>query len=92
MRVGNHDAAQPVGLFLDEADIRQNEVDARQGGVRERDADIDHQPLARVRRAEAIEREVHADLADAAKRRKDEFRTGIFAIRLFPARQAYVRA
>ncbi len=54
-------------------DVGQDEVDARQRRVREGDADIDDDPLARARRAEAVEREVHADLADAAERHEDEF-------------------
>ena len=40
---------------------------------RERHAEIDHQPVALAAVAEAVEREVHADLADAAERHEDEF-------------------
>ncbi len=73
MRVGDDDAAQILDLLLDEADVGQHEVDAGQRRVRKCHADIDHDPLAFARRAEAVEREVHADLADAAERHEDEF-------------------
>src|SRR6185312_10126221 len=56
------------------ADVRQDQVDAGQmilGG--KGDADVDRQPLPLVRRAVAVDRQVHANLADAAERREYEF-------------------
>jgi hypothetical protein len=41
--------------------------------MRERDAKIDDEPLACSRRTKAVEAEVHADLAHAAKRQEDQF-------------------
>ena len=49
-------------------------------GIGKGHADIDDDPFARVGRPEAVEREIHADLADAAKRHEDEFGAGGFAM------------
>src|SRR6185503_15376845 len=54
------------------ANVGENQVDARQVVARERDAEIDREPLARVLAPQPVDREVHADLADAAQRREDE--------------------
>ena len=60
-------------MFLDdEAQIRQDDVDAGLDLARERHAEVDHQPLPGVRRAEAVEVDVHADLAEAAERHEYE--------------------
>ena len=40
---------------------------------RERDAEIDREPVARRCVAEAVDRQIHADLADAAERRENQF-------------------
>ena len=73
VRVGQHEADEVFPLLLDEAQIRQHDVDARLALVRKGDAEVDHQPLARVRRTEAVEIDVHADLAEAAERHEHEF-------------------
>ena len=45
----------------------------RSSSPRERDAEIDRDPLPPALVAKPVEREIHADLADPAERRKDEF-------------------
>ena len=72
MGVGYDDAAQPVQPFLDEGDVRQDEIDARQVRPRKRHAAINHDPFAMPLRAVAVETEIHADLADTAERQKYE--------------------
>ena len=74
VRMGEHDA-EDILAFLDQvADVGQDQVDARQVlFARERHADIDHDPLPARRGAEPVDRQIHADLADAAERRKDQF-------------------
>ena len=52
--------------------VGQDDLDARRGLVAEGHAEIDHDPLAGVRRAEAVEIEVHADLVRPAERQEDE--------------------
>ena len=73
VRVGQHQAGKCAALLLDEAQVGQDHVDA---GVvlalREGDAEIDHQPLARIGGPKAVEIAVHADLADAAERHEHE--------------------
>ena len=71
--VGQHDAQDVVGVLLDEGRVGQDDLDARRGLVAEGHAEIDHDPLAVVRRAEAVEVEVHADLVRPAERQEDEF-------------------
>src|SRR3954452_22892254 len=39
----------------------------------ERHAEVDRQPFALVLRAKAVDRQIHADLADTAERRKHQF-------------------
>ena len=74
MGVRQHEADEILALFLEEADVGHDEVDARQMLlVAEGDAEIDRQPGALVAIAEAVDRQVHADLADAAERRKGQF-------------------
>jgi hypothetical protein len=62
-----------VDLALDEARVRQDQIDARKRQIGKRHAAVDDDPFALRRRAEAVEREVHADLAHAAKRAEDQF-------------------
>ena len=74
MGMRQHEADQILPLFLEEADIRHDQVDAGQMLlVAEGDAEIDREPGALAALAEAIDRQVHADLADAAERRKGQF-------------------
>ncbi len=74
MGVRQHQAHQVLALFLQEADVRHDQVDARQVLlVAEGDAEIDREPGALVAVAEPVDLQVHADLADAAERRKGQF-------------------
>ena len=74
MGMGEHDAGEVLALLFEEADVGQDQVDARQMLLRrERDAAIDRQPLPAALVAEAVDREIHADLADAAERREHQF-------------------
>ena len=77
--VGEHDAGEVAALLDQIADVRQDQIDARQVLLlRERHADIDDQPGALARVAKPVDRQIHADLADAAERREHELavRTG----------------
>src|SRR6185503_16408268 len=69
-----HKADQVLALFLEKADVRHDEVDAWQMFlITKGDAEVDCKPRALLAFAEAIDRQVHADLADAAERRKGQF-------------------
>ena len=72
-------------LLLDEAQVGQHDVDARQPVVGEADAEIDHQPAA----VQAVEVDVDADLADAAERHEPQI--GERLTRLFPFRSVSAR-
>ncbi len=71
--VGQDDAENVVGIGLDELGIRQDDLDARRRLVAERHAQVDDDPLAIVRRPEAVQVEIHADLVRPAERQEDEF-------------------
>ena len=74
MGVRQHQPHQIFALLLEEGDVGHDEVDARQMLlVAEGDAEIDREPGALVAVAETVDRQVHADLADAAERRKGQF-------------------
>ena len=74
MRVGEHQAGEVFALLHQIADVGQDQIDARQMLFRgERHAEIDRQPLAVALVAQAVDRQVHADLADAAERREHQF-------------------
>ena len=74
MGVGQHEADQVLALFFQEADVGHDQVDAGQMLlVAKGDAEIDREPGALMAVAEAVDRQVHADLADAAERRKGQF-------------------
>ena len=74
VRVGEHDAGEVLALLDQIADVGQDEVDAGQMLFRgEGDAEIDRQPLPAPLGAEPVDRQVHADLADAAERREHQF-------------------
>ena len=69
-----HQAYQVLPLLLQERDVRHDQVDARQMlFVAERDAEIDREQASLVPVAEAVDRQVHADLADAPERREGQF-------------------
>ena len=76
MRVGQHQPGEIAPLLDEERDVRHDQVDAGQVVARERDAEIDREPRALAAVAEAVEREIHPDLADAAERREHQFRLG----------------
>ena len=77
VRVGEHEADDVAALLDQEADVRQDEIDAGQVFfAAERDAAIDDQPFSPGTVAEAVDREIHPDLADAAERRENELRAG----------------
>ena len=71
--MGEHEPDEVAPLFDQEADLRHDEVDAGQVVAGEGDAEVDREPFLAALGAEAVERQVHADLADASERRKDEF-------------------
>ena len=75
MGVGQQQALQVRALFLEETNVRQDDIDARLHLAAEGDAEVDDQPLAVAGRAIAVKIEVHADLADAAKGHEHEFGT-----------------
>ena len=73
VRVGEHDAGEILALLDEIANVGQDQIDAGQmllGG--ERHAEIDRKPGSAALVAEPIDRQVHADLADAAERRKHQ--------------------
>ena len=73
VRVRDEDADEIAAVLLDEAHVGQDHVDAGvELALGEGDPAIDHEPLARIRRPVAIEVEVHADLAEAAKAHEHE--------------------
>ena len=74
MGVRQHQAHQVLALLLQEADVGHDQIDARQMLlVAKGDAEIDREPGPLVAVAEPVDRQVHADLADAAERRKGQF-------------------
>src|SRR3954453_16172010 len=72
VRVGEHEPKQVAPLRDQERDVRHDQVDARKILAGEGHAQINRDPLALRPVANAVEREIHADLADAAKRREHE--------------------
>ena len=74
VRMREHDAGEVLALRDQIADVRQDQVDARQMLFRgKRHAEIDDQPLPPALVADPVDRQIHADLADAAERRKHQF-------------------
>ena len=74
MGMGQHEADEVLALFFEKADVGHDQVDAGQMLlVAEGDAKVDREPGALMAVAKAVDRQVHADLADAAKRRKGQF-------------------
>ena len=78
VRVRQHQPGEVAPLLLDEAHVGQDDVDA---GIvlalGKRDAAIDHQPLARILGAIAVEVGVHADLTETAQRYEYELVTAV---------------
>jgi len=73
VRVGEHEAQNIASLLRQIADVRHDEIDAGQCVVGESNSEIDRDPLTVVLVAEAVDGEIHADLANPAKRCKHEF-------------------
>jgi len=74
VRVRQHQPDQVAEFLLEETDVGHYQIDARQMVfVAERHAEIDREQAALMPVAEAIDRQVHADLADAAKWRESQF-------------------
>jgi hypothetical protein len=71
--VRQHDALEIAALLFGKADIGHDEIDAGRFMIPEGNAHIDADPLTAIAGSEAIEREIHSDLADAAERRKQKF-------------------
>src|SRR5690349_4872557 len=81
VRMRDDDAGERRALLFDEADVWKDDVDAWIVlALRKGDAEVDHQPLPVVLRAEPIEVGVHADLTETAQRKENEF---FFPVRLF---------
>ena len=72
VRVREHDAEKVAALLHQIADIRHDEIDAGERVVGEGDAEIDRDPLPALFVAKAVDREIHADLADPAERGEHE--------------------
>ena len=68
MGVGEHQPQQVRAALDDKGGVGHHDLDAGDAVVAERHAEIDHQPLA----VEAVEVEVHADLAAAAERHEQQ--------------------
>ena len=76
MRVRKHQAENVPALLHEIADVGQDEIDAWQIIARERHSEIDRDPLPPVLVADPVDRQIHADLAYSAERRKDELVVG----------------
>ncbi len=72
MGVREQEAGNVVPLLHDEADIRENDINARLKVAAESDTHVDDEPVARAVPSIAVEVEIHADLAHAAERQEDE--------------------
>src|SRR5215475_13846688 len=73
VRMSQHQAEEIAPFFHEIANVRHDEIDAGQRLVGKSNAKIDRDPLPALLVAEAINREIHADLAGAAQRREHEF-------------------
>ena len=88
VRMGDDDADEILLHLLDEADVGHDEIDARQVVAGEGDAEVDHQPLARLRRAIAVERAIHSDFAQAPERREHELAVVCHSVPAFPRKRS----
>ena len=74
MGMRQHQANQVLPFFFQKADVGHDEIDAGQMLlVAKGHAEIDREPGTLMAVAEAVDRQVHADLADTAERRKGQF-------------------
>ncbi len=71
MGVGQHQPGEILALRDQIADVGQDQIDAGQMLFgRKRHAEVDRQPIALLGVADSVDRQIHADLADAAERRE----------------------
>ena len=73
MGMGKDDAGEFLALLHEEADVRHDEVDTRQVVATEGDAEVDGHVGEGAAGAIAVDRQIHADLADSAERSEYEF-------------------
>src|SRR5262245_12640172 len=74
VRVGQDKSDQVPALFLQKGDVGHDQIDAGQMLlVTERNAEVNGKQASLMAVAEPVDRQVHADLADPAERRKCEF-------------------
>ena len=73
VRVGEHQAEDVAALLHQITDVRQDQVDAGELIVGEGHAEVDRDPLPPALVTEAVDREIHADLADPAERCENKF-------------------
>jgi hypothetical protein len=74
MRMRQHKANEILAFFFEKADVGHDQIDAGQMLlVAKGHAEIDREPATLVAVAEPVDRQVHADLANAAERRKGQF-------------------
>ena len=71
--VGDHDAVEGLAVRDHKAQVGQDDIDTGFAVSGESEAEVDHQPTARLRGTQAIEIDVHADFAETAKGGEDEF-------------------
>jgi hypothetical protein len=67
MRMCDDDSLQPVPLSLDKAQVRQNEINARNFIASKTDPAINKDPFPLRRWSKAVKRSVHSDLAETAQ-------------------------
>src|ERR1700680_2699103 len=87
-----HDAGEIAALLDQEADVRQDEIDAGQILASERDAEVDRDPGPAAFGTQAINREIHPDFADAPERRKHELAGPVHQSRPSPGGRALARS
>ena len=74
VRMRQHETNQILPFLFEKADVGHDGIDARQMLlVTKGHAEVDREPGALMAVAEAVDRQVHADLADAAERRECQF-------------------
>src|SRR5208282_2247154 len=88
VRMGEDDSGEVLLHILDEADVGHDEIDAGQVVAGEGDPEIDHQPFARLRRAIAVERAIHANFAQAPEGREYQLVVVCHSVRAFPRKRS----
>ena len=77
MGMGDNEAMKAFTVFGNEANVRHDHINAGVSLIAKLHTKINHQPIARVGRANTIAITVHADFADTAQRQQDEAFTQI---------------